>query len=332
MLTPEFINLLDQLNGSFKTLSVYAFLCSIAETKCVISLNKISKLIHIGRPRLITMLEDLKKIGLLDFETTRLGTKLVIPNTTTISFITTERTVSTKKISYIASQGQKVLLKEEISDNELGKNPEALETEDVQRLILTGSRIFLKSGLAASASSAHTHVKGSRDLDSSSLSQIGNRGKLVVTSPITGSPEARPLVRGSLTKNQDAAEFTPQELKLSSAWLEYALKEMRFTKPPPDWTSESFASALGNVRKETEYTIEQTWEILRFVRYHKKFWQKVAVNPNTLLNLSRKTGLRIIDLIVQDMKPEWVRQKERMETWDRPLTDEEIANPWSIKD
>ena len=367
MLTLEFIKTLELLKGDFKTFSVYAFLCTIAETQpCVISLRKISELIRTGRPRLMIMLGELKSLGLLDYETTQKGTRLVIPNTTKVSFITTNAHFQTPLDSSITTEGVKTPLKEENFQPDFDKSLETLTPQDLENLVLTGSHKFLKSGLSASDGCCHLASpngllpvrKVLTDLDFSDLGNgngnktgLGNGNgngngysQTTIESSFSGSPKADPLERGRLTKilNPAAAKkrskkitlipYSQQELELGASWFAYATQEMDWAKPPSSWSPEKFASELGKVRRIKEYSIEQMWEILRFVRKH-DFWKTRALSPASLLNKSKNNGdMRKIDFIVLDMKPKWVSQLQRMKDWDRPLTKEELENPFLIED
>ncbi len=78
MLTPDFKNLLDLFKGDFASLTVFSFLCTICEPHSYVSLRKIENITGFGRRRLVKILNRLEKRGYIYFQTTDIGTHIII--------------------------------------------------------------------------------------------------------------------------------------------------------------------------------------------------------------------------------------------------------------
>lgn len=352
MLSPYLLKLLDLLKGDFVNLAVYALLSTIVgRGSAVVSLRKISRLTKIGRPRLIKTLGELKKLGLIDFKTTDMGTELVITDTTLVTYSTTnikDNTAATSNLSEVVTPITTTVIK---ITTEATKTPEPVDTVGESNPFLTDSRKFLECGLSVRYANSHSPLQANGVTDilfspSSSFfesgtgtgTEIGNKQETSIDSPLSGSPEADPEFKGSSTlekkprrkkAKKEKPPLTQEELDLGAAWLDYAKRAMSWTKPPKSWTSEKFASELGKICHRKKFKVEWMREVLRFIEKD-NFWYQNALSPASLLNKGNN-GLQKIDNIIGKMKPNWLKQQERMEAWDRPLSDEELANPFLIQ-
>jgi hypothetical protein len=131
-------------------------------------------------------------------------------------------------------------------------------------------------------------------------------------------------------KKAKALSYTPEDLEIARDWLVYSIREMSWSKPPKSWTEENFAHELSKIRKNTNLNHTGLRAVLNFVEKD-HFWAANSWSPAGLLKKSSPDKLRKIDYILQRMKPASHRQQQLVDDW-KPLTDEEKANPFLIKD
>lgn len=109
--------------------------------------------------------------------------------------------------------------------------------------------------------------------------------------------------------------FEPEDFEIGKAWLIYAEREMSWRKGSAKWTPEYFAEALRKVREKTNLNFDGMRAVLKFVDGH-DFWASKCTSPSELLKITDKdSGRRKIDSILAQMKPNNLRQEEKMASW-----------------
>lgn len=112
-------------------------------------------------------------------------------------------------------------------------------------------------------------------------------------------------------KNKDPQRLTPstqddlsglsyEDAKIGKSWLEFALSEMKWKKPPVGWSQINFAKAVYKIRKSTGLNDSGLTALLDFIKGD-DFWNKNALSPSALFTKS-KNGNRKLDNILLAMK------------------------------
>ncbi len=105
-------------------------------------------------------------------------------------------------------------------------------------------------------------------------------------------------------------------LDFAKTWHDFALREMKWTKPPKSWSVESFAEELDSVMKLEGINLEGMRELLKYIE--SGFWAQVITTPKGLLKLNEEKQRRITTILRQ-MKPKSLRSQEKHEA----MSDEE---------
>jgi len=106
------------------------------------------------------------------------------------------------------------------------------------------------------------------------------------------------------------SSFSPELLEFAKTWYDFALREMKWTKPPKSWSVESFAVELDKVMKLENINLEGMKALLKFIEAG--FWATVISTPKGLLKLNEEKQRRITTILRQ-MKPKAERQKDKHE-------------------
>jgi hypothetical protein len=204
------------------------------------------------------------------------------------------------------------------------KRDEGVSAETVSTpLVPKGDEGQCRKGTKVSAETALTSVpKG--DYLSKSLTK--SQTESLTKSPATVTPlpiKPRP-------KKEKSFKYDPEDLELAKPWLEFSLKESSYAKPPKNWIPEGFADGIRQVRASTEFQGKPLNHfgmkaVFQFI-LTSKFWRRVAWSPEGLLK-KNEDGVRKIDNILRQMKPESFRQEEKIRSW-APVTEQEINNPF----
>lgn len=107
MLTPEFKNLLEIFRGDFASLSVFCFLCTICEPHSYVSLRKIEGVTGYGRTRLVKILSRLERRGLIYFQTTDIGTHIIVTAPKLITYQVTLAQTDPSRLERLDAQEEK---------------------------------------------------------------------------------------------------------------------------------------------------------------------------------------------------------------------------------
>ena len=139
-----------------------------------------------------------------------------------------------------------------------------------------------------------------------------------------------PLPLKPRPKREKTLKFDPEDLELANPWLEFALKESSYRNPPKGWTPEGFADGISQVRKSTQFQGQPLnhfgmQAVFKYI-LTSTFWRKVAWSPVGLLK-KNDDGVRKIDNILRQMRPESFRQEEKIKSW-APVSEQEISNPF----
>lgn len=199
------------------------------------------------------------------------------------------------------------------------KGDEGVSAETVSTpLVPKGDEGQCRKGTKVSAETALTSVpKG--DYLSKSLTKNQTESQTKSPATVTALPlKARP-------RKVKALKHTPEDLEIAKLWLAYATREMSWTTPPSSWTPENFAEDLVRVREAVNLNHHGLRALLKFVE-NDRFWVKNAWSPAGLLKKS-SNDVRKIDNILKQMKPDSLRQEQKIQSW-APVTEQEINNPF----
>ncbi len=129
--------------------------------------------------------------------------------------------------------------------------------------------------------------------------------------PIEELPASPSSSSNSQTNNQTNTVFFPSDLiPLAEEWHDFALREMKWTKPPKSWSVESFAEEIERVMKAENLNIEGMKGVLQYIEHG--WWAKVITTPKGLMKLDEE-GQRRITKILRQMKPKSLRSQEKHE-------------------
>lgn len=131
---------------------------------------------------------------------------------------------------------------------------------------------------------------------------------------VTGLSDKMALI--SLSKNLTHNPKNPTPplsadiLELAAEWHDFALREMQWTKPPKEWSVESFAQDLAKVMMDENLNIGGMRAVLKFIE--SGWWVKVITSPRGLFKKNEE-GQRRITVILKQMKPKSQRQEEKQQ-------------------
>ncbi len=128
-------------------------------------------------------------------------------------------------------------------------------------------------------------------------------------------PSASEVIPPSKIPKIRILKHTPEDLIIAKKWLEYASREMSWSKLPPKWTEINFAEDIAKVREATDLNHDGITALLEFIE-NDSFWCKNAWAPIGLLKKAKNgEGIRKIDNILKQMKPDSLRQQEKFKGW-----------------
>lgn len=159
---------------------------------------------------------------------------------------------------------------------------------------------------------------------------IRNSGKPVsAENGISGKkPEKKPARKKK--QQPQESDFTPEELELATAWLEFAKREMVWRTPPASWNVVQFALDLRKVAKHTSLNFDGLKRILTFVDGN-QFWSRNALSPRGLLEKSAKNDLRKIDNILSQLKPQSFRAEQALARLTPEQEKQLLDDPWGMQ-
>jgi len=140
--------------------------------------------------------------------------------------------------------------------------------------------------------------------------------------------QKKPSPRKKKSPPQES-DFSPEELQLARDWLAYAQREMKWASPHASWNAPQFAFDLRRVAKAVDLNQDGLRAVLRFVEGH-HFWARNALSPAGLLKRGAQKDLRKIDNILLQMKPNSLRQRERLQQLS-PEEKEQAVDMWRLK-
>ena len=119
------------------------------------------------------------------------------------------------------------------------------------------------------------------------------------------TPARLPSVAGRVS-------YTSADLELAKKWYEFAVKEMKWRKPPPSWSEEQFAASINRIQKVMKkISLDMLWGIFDFIQKD-PFWRMNVLSPNSLLNNS-SDGKKKIDNIMLKIKGGFNTKIDQME-------------------